>query len=109
MLAAKNLRALLHANRHRFAHIIWRGEHMDGKAAVRAVALVAGLAGSAMLQGCAVVTGPYAAERAPLTSHSMVTRFDKRFYNADGTMPSGGGSALYMPRTRERGLFFFRY
>ena len=82
---------------------------MGGKRTVRLLALVAGLAGAASLQGCAVVTGPYAAERAPVTSHSMVTRFDKRFYNADGTMPTGGGSALYMPRTRERGLFFFRY
>lgn len=82
---------------------------MDGKRTVGALALVAGLAGSALLQGCAVVTGPYAAERAPVTSHSMVARFDKRFYNADGTMPSGGGSALYVPRARERGLFFFNY
>jgi hypothetical protein len=72
-------------------------------------ALAVAIAGSALLQGRAVVTGPYVAERAPVTSHSMLTRFDKRFYNADGTAPSGGGSSLYMPRTRERGAFFFQY
>ena len=82
---------------------------MSGTETVRLLAAVVALTGSALLQGCAVVTGPYAAERAPVSSHSMVTRFDKRFYSADGTMPSGGGSALYMPRSRERGLFFFRY
>jgi hypothetical protein len=38
----------------------------------------------------------------------MVTRFDKRFLNADGSAPSSR-SSLYMPRSRERGLFFFRY
>jgi hypothetical protein len=77
------------------------------KARLGALAVV--IAGSVLLQGCAVVTGPYAAERAPITSHSMVSRFDKRFYSADGSAPSGGGSSLYMPRTRERGAFFFRY
>jgi hypothetical protein len=72
-------------------------------------ALALAMAGAALLQGCAAVTGRYVAERAPVTSHSMVTRFDKRFYSADGSAPSGGGSALYMPRARERGAFFFRY
>ena len=72
-------------------------------------ALAVAIAGSALVQGCAVVTAPYVAERAPVSSHSMLTRFDKRFYNADGSMPSGGGSSLYMPRTRERGAFFFHY
>ena len=74
----------------------------------RFAALAVAIAGSALLQGCAVVTGPYAAERAPVTSHSMVSRYDKRFLNADGSRPSGG-SSLYMPRTREGGTFFFRY
>jgi hypothetical protein len=73
------------------------------------LALGVALVGSALLQGCAVVTGPYAAERSPVMSHSMVTRFDKRFYNADGTRPTGGGSSLYMPRTRDSGPFYFRY
>ena len=74
----------------------------------RLAAVAVAIAGSALLQGCAVVTGPYAAERAPVTSHSMVSRFDKRFLNADGTRPTGA-SSLYMPRTREQGSFFFRY
>jgi hypothetical protein len=81
---------------------------MDGHVKVRVLAAGVALAGSALLQGCAVVTAPYVAERAPVTSHSMVTRFDKRFLRADGTAPSGG-SSLYMPRARERGLFYFRY
>jgi hypothetical protein len=70
--------------------------------------LAAAIAGSALLQGCAVVTAPYVAERAPVSSHSMMSRFDKLRLNADGSMPTGG-SSLYMPRTRERGMFFLRY
>lgn len=81
---------------------------MDGHAKVRVLAASMALAGSALLQGCAVVTAPYVAERAPVANHSMVTRFDKRFLRADGTAPTGG-SPLYMPRARERGLFYFRY
>jgi hypothetical protein len=71
--------------------------------------LAVAIAGAALLQGCAVVTAPYVAERAPVSSHSMLTRFDKRFYSADGSAPSSGGSSLYMPRARERGAFFFHY
>jgi hypothetical protein len=82
---------------------------MSGHGTARLLALGVALAGAALVQGCAVVTAPYVAERAPVSSHSMVSRFDKRFYNADGTPPSGGGSSLYVPRTRERGMFFFRY
>ena len=81
---------------------------MDEKGNARLLALGVALAGSVVLQGCAVVTGPYGAERAPMASHSMVSRFDKRFLQADGTMPSRA-STLHMPRTRERGLFDFRY
>jgi hypothetical protein len=75
----------------------------------RAGALAIAIAGAALLQGCAVVTGPYVAERAPVSSHSMLSRYDKRFYSADGSAPKSGGSPLYMPRTRERGAFFFQY
>ena len=82
---------------------------MSGKGTARLLALGVAMAGATVVQGCAVVTAPYVAERAPVSSHSMVTRFDKRFYNADGTAPSAGGSSLYMPRARERGLFYFRY
>jgi hypothetical protein len=76
-----------------------------GRAGVLAIAI----AGAALLQGCAVVTAPYVAERAPVSSHSMLSRYDKSHYNADGTPPSARGSSLYMPRTRERGAFFFQY
>jgi hypothetical protein len=75
----------------------------------RVGALAIAVAGAALLQGCAVVTAPYIAERAPVTSHSMVSRYDKSRYNADGSAPSPRGSSLYMPRTRERGAFFFQY
>ena len=81
---------------------------MNGHARVRWLAAGVALVGFVLVQGCAVVTAPYAAERAPVASHSMVTRFDKRFLRADGTAPTGG-SPLYMPRSRDRGLFAFRY
>ncbi|HET9013301.1 MAG TPA: hypothetical protein VFN38_15865 [Gemmatimonadaceae bacterium] len=81
---------------------------MDEHARRRVLVAGVALAGVALLQGCAVVTAPYVAERAPVASHSMVTRFDKRFLRADGSTPTGG-SSLYMPRPRERGLFYFRY
>lgn len=72
-------------------------------------AVAVAIAGAVLVQGCAVVTAPYVAERAPVSSHSMLSRFDKRFYNADGSAPTRGGSSLYMPPARERGAFFFRY
>ena len=81
---------------------------MKGKINVRLLALAAGIGASALLQGCAVVTGPYVAERAPVSSYSMVTRFDKRFLNADGTQRSGA-SPLRMPRERSYSPFYFRY
>jgi hypothetical protein len=81
---------------------------MDGNARVRLLAVGVALAGAALLEGCAVVTGPYVAERAPVSSHSMVSRFDRRFLQADGSAPNRA-SPLYMPRMRERGLFYFRY
>ena len=70
-------------------------------------ALAAAIAGAALLQGCAVVTAPYVAERAPVSNHISRLTFDRSFYNADGTPPSTRGSSLYMPRTRETGAFFF--
>ena len=82
---------------------------MSGNGTARLVALGVALAGAALVQGCAVVTAPYMAERAPVSSHSMVSRYDKSHYNADGTAPSPRHSTLYMPRGRESGMFFFRY
>jgi hypothetical protein len=75
----------------------------------RLLALGIALAGATLVQGCAVVTAPYMAERSPVSGHSMVSRYDKSHYNADGTAPSSRHSTLYMPRARESGTFFFRY
>jgi hypothetical protein len=72
-------------------------------------ALAVAIAGAALLQGCAVVTRPYVAERAAIGSHSMVSRYDKSRYSADGSGPMTSRSSLYMPRARERGAFFFQY
>jgi hypothetical protein len=69
--------------------------------------IAAALIGFATLQGCAVVTGVYVPDRSPTTSHSMVSRFDKRF-----SQPVGGtsvSSSLHMPRERPAGLFYLRY
>ena len=81
---------------------------MNGKTTARLLALGAVIGATALLQGCAAVTGPYVAERAPVSSYSMVTRFDKRFLNADGTQRSSA-SALRMPRERRYSPFYFRY
>ncbi|NUR33450.1 MAG: hypothetical protein HOQ30_05505 [Gemmatimonadaceae bacterium] len=72
-------------------------------------ALAAAIAGAALLQGCAVVTAPYVAQRAPVTSHISRAPFDRSFFNADGTPPSPRESSLYMPPTRDQGPFFFRF
>jgi hypothetical protein len=69
----------------------------------RRLAIAFALAGVALVQGCAVVTGPFVPDRAPTTSHSMVNRFDKLHSQ------SVGGSSLHMPRERESGLFYLRY
>ena len=90
------------------ADSIHRGEHMNGKTTARLLAFGAIVGAAAMLQGCAVVTGPYVAERAPVSSYSMVTRFDKRFLNADGTQRSTA-SSLRMPRERRSSPFYLRY
>jgi hypothetical protein len=81
---------------------------MNGKTTARLLAISAMIAASVLLQGCAVVTGPYVAERAPVSSYSMVTRFDKRFLTADGTHRSSA-SSLRMPRQRTNSPFYFRY
>jgi hypothetical protein len=104
-LAAEKLHAQLDADR---VETFYRGEHMKGKTTVRLLAVGAFVGASALLQGCAVVTGPYVAERAPVSSYSMVTRFDKRFLNADGTRRSSA-SSLRMPRERSNSPFYFRY
>ena len=76
---------------------------------VRLGALTLAVAGAALLQGCAVVTAPYVAQRAPVSSRISRAPFDRSFFNADGTPPTARGSSLYMPRPRETGAFFFQY
>ena len=68
-----------------------------------AVAVVA----LAAVQGCAVATGVYAPDRSPTTSHSMVSRFDKRLLRSESGPTAS--SALHMPRERASGLFYLRY
>ena len=72
----------------------------------RRLVIAVALAGLAVLQGCAVVTGVYVPDRSPTTSHSMVSRFSV-LHLSNGASPAG--SALHMPQERESGLFYFRY
>ena len=81
---------------------------MNGKSSMRLLAYGAAIAVAALLQGCAAVTGPYVAERSPVSSYSMVTRFDKRFLNVDGTRRSGA-TPLRMPREHTYSPFYLRY
>jgi hypothetical protein len=73
-------------------------------------AVIATLAacGMALLSGCAVVTGPYAAQRAPnaSSSRSMVSRFDLTQQSS-----MGGRSFSYPARANARAddLFSYRY
>lgn len=76
---------------------------MKGTLNMRLLATVIGLAGLALVQGCAVVTGPYVPDRSSVSSRSMVSHYDVL------RQQSSGGSPLHMPRTRERGIGFFRY
>jgi hypothetical protein len=84
---------------------------MQRNAKARLVALVVTLAGAAALEGCAVTTGVYVPDRSPVVSHSMLSRFDRRF-DMRYAEPTGGlatGSALHMPRQRPSGALFFHY
>ncbi len=65
--------------------------------------LAATLIAIAILPGCAATTGPYFAERSPVASHSMVSRYDVL------RSQSVGGSPLHMPRVRETGPMYFRF
>lgn len=65
--------------------------------------LAAMLSAMAVGQGCAATTGPYYAARAPIASHSMLSRFDVLHSQ------SVGGSPLRMPAPRETGPMYFRF
>jgi hypothetical protein len=80
-------------------------------AKVRLVALTVALLGAGALQGCAVTTGVYVPDRSPIVSHSMLSRFDKRF-DMRYAEPTGGvatGSALHMPHQQPSGALFFHF
>jgi hypothetical protein len=80
-------------------------------AKVRLVALAVALLGAGALQGCAVTTGVYVPDRSPIVSHSMLSRFDKRF-DMRYAEPTGGvatGSALHMPHQQPSGALFFHF
>ena len=84
---------------------------MQRNARLKVVALAVALAGAAALQGCAVTTGVYVPDRSPIVSHSMLSRFDKRF-DMRYAEPTGGvaaGSALHMPRQQPSGALFFHF
>ena len=84
---------------------------MHGKLKLKVVALTVALFGAAVLQGCAVTTGVYVPDRSPIVSHSMLSRFDKRF-DMRYAEPTGGlatGSALHMPQRQPTGALFFHF
>lgn len=84
---------------------------MHRNAKVRLVALMVALVGAVALEGCAVTTGVYVPDRAPIVSHSMLSRFDRRF-DMRYAEPTGGvatGKALHMPQQPPTGVLFFHY
>jgi hypothetical protein len=84
---------------------------MHRNAKVKLIALSVALMGAAALHGCAVTTGLYVPDRSPVVSHSMLSRFDKRF-DMRYAEPTGGvatGSALHMPQPQPTGVLFFHF
>lgn len=84
---------------------------MHGDRKVKLLALTVALLGASTLQGCAVTTGVYVPDRSPVVSHSMLSRFDKRF-DMRYAEPTGGlaaGSALHMPHRQPTGVLFFHF
>ncbi len=75
------------------------------------VALGAALLGMSALQGCAVTTGRYVADRSPTVSYSMVGRFDRSrdMRYAEPTRGLATGSALHLPAERQTGALFFHF
>ena len=49
---------------------------MNSRTSGRLIALACALAGSALLQGCAMTTGPYLPQRGSNTNRSMVSNYD---------------------------------
>jgi hypothetical protein len=72
----------------------------------RRLVIAAAVAGLGVVQGCAVMTGPYVPDRSSTTSHSMVSQFSKLHFSNGGSPAS---AALHMPREQASGLFYLRY
>ena len=84
---------------------------MQRNAKLKLVAMAVALVGAAVIQGCAVTTGVYVPDRSAVVSHSMLSRFDRRF-DMRYAEPTGGvatGSALHMPRQDPAGVLFFHF
>jgi hypothetical protein len=69
----------------------------------RLVAVVCAVVGSALLQACAMTTGPYVPSRPTATNRSMTSRYDVL------RQQSVSSGHRHMTVTRERGLFDYRY
>jgi len=84
---------------------------MHRSTVVRVIALTVALTGAAALEGCAITTGAYVPDRSPIVSHSMLSRFDKRF-DMRYAEPTGGlatGKALHVPYQQPTGVLFFHF
>ena len=78
---------------------------------VRVIAFTVALTGAAVLEGCAVTTGVYVPDRSPIASHSMLSRFDRRF-DMRYAEPTGGlatGKALHLPYQQPTGALFLHF
>lgn len=78
---------------------------MSTRGTIRLAALIAAVV---VVQGCAVTTGRYAPDRAPVASHSMVSRYNAR-YQSTQSYGVAAGSALHVPRRQSYSRYFFDY
>jgi hypothetical protein len=69
----------------------------------RRLVLVVAVAGSALLQACAITTGPYSPSRQTATNRSMTSRYDVL------RQQSGPAPSRSIRTTHERGLWDYRY
>lgn len=75
----------------------------------RSVGVAAALTAAALVQGCAVTTGRYVADRPSATNHSMLSRFDARFEQVQSYATPATGSSLHIPRPRTYSRYLFSY
>ncbi len=77
---------------------------MTGNTNRRVVALTCALIGTALVQGCAVTTGPFVAQRSTISNASMTSRFDVLHQQ------SAGSGVFHMRTVSDRGgLFDYKY